>query len=161
MKVYFANDLFSTGAQMYNAWVVKQIRERVEGVEVFLPQEAPINDKSKLNTSRDIFNLDTEELLSSDVLVAVLDGLAIDPGVASELGIFYSTGKPIIGIYTDPRSVSGGSQDIKNATEVIGENPVSYVNMYVTGLIKERGELVDSHEEAIRLLKNIKHKEGK
>lgn len=147
MKLYFANDLFGEATQDFNAKVVHNIREQTEA-EVFLPQENPaINDKSNYADSLMIAQADTDELLSSDVLIAVLDGLAIDPGVASEIGLFFSTGKPIIGLYTDPRSTAYGNEKKRDAVDVVGENQVSYVNLYTVGLIKQRGPIFTKSED--------------
>jgi len=147
MKIYFANDLFSEATQSFNASVVRKIRANTN-TEVFLPQEdEAINDKSGYADSIMISTSDTEQLLSSDMLVAILDGISIDPGVASEIGVFYTTGKPIIGVYTDPRAVAYGNKKKKKATDVLGENQMSYVNLYTVGLIKQRGIILDRTDD--------------
>ena len=158
MKVYFANSLFNDSDLMYNEKVVGEIREAFDGdIDVYNPMENDaINDKTQYADSLTIVKADYEELEDSDVLVAVID--SDDSGVALEIGMFYMMNKPIIGIYTDTRRVAFGNEKKKEALDTIGENQVAYINMMLTGAIKERGELVDSHEEAIRLLKNIKAK---
>lgn len=159
MKVYFANDLFNDGTLMYNEHVVSKIEEELPDVEVYLPQRNDaINDKTQYADSLTIVKADYEELEDSDVLVAVID--SDDSGVALEIGMFYMMNKPIIGIYTDTRRVAYGNEQKKEAIDILGENQVAYTNLMVIGAIKERGELVDNHEEAIRLLKNLKSKEG-
>ena len=159
MKVYFANDLFNDATLMYNEHVVSKIEEELPDVEVYLPQRNDaINDKTQYADSLTIVKADYEELEDSDVLVAVID--SDDSGVALEIGMFYMMNKPIIGIYTDTRRVAYGNEQKKEAIDVLGENQVAYTNLMVIGAIKERGELVDNHEEAIRLLKNLKSKEG-
>ena len=159
MKVYFANDLFNDATLMYNEHVVSKIEEEFPDVEVYLPQRNDaINDKTQYADSLTIVKADYGELEDSDVLVAVID--SDDSGVALEIGMFYMMNKPIIGIYTDTRRVAYGNDKKKDAIDIIGENQVAYTNLMVIGAIKERGELVDNHEEAIRLLKNLKFKEG-
>lgn len=159
MKVYFANDLFNDATLMYNEHVVSKIEEEFPDVEVYLPQRNDaINDKTQYADSLTIVKADYEELEDSDVLLAVID--SDDSGVALEIGMFYMMNKPIIGIYTDTRRVAYGNDKKKDAIDIIGENQVAYTNLMVIGAIKERGELVDNHEEAIRLLKNLKFKEG-
>ena len=158
MKVYFANDLFNDATLMYNEHVVSKIEEELPDVEVYLPQRNDaINDKTQYADSLTIVKADYDELEDSDVLVAVID--SDDSGVALEIGMFYMMNKPIIGIYTDTRRVAYGNEQKKEAIDILGENQVAYTNLMVIGAIKERGELVDNHEEAIRLLKNLKSKE--
>ena len=158
MKIYFANSLFNDSDLMYNEKVVGEIRESFDGdIDVYNPMENDaINDKAQYADSLTIVKADYEELEDSDVLVAVID--SDDSGVALEIGMFYMMNKPIIGIYTDTRRIAYGNEQKKNAVDVLGENQISYINLMVVGAIKERGELVDSHEEAIRLLMNIDSK---
>ena len=157
MKVYFANDLFNDATLMYNEHVVSKIEEELPDVEVYLPQRNDaINDKTQYADSLTIVKADYEELEDSDVLVAVID--SDDSGVALEIGMFYMMNKPIIGIYTDTRRIAYGNEQKKEAIDILGENQIAYTNLMVIGAIKERGELVDSHEEAIRLLMNIDSK---
>ncbi len=157
MKIYFANDLFNDATLMYNEHVVSKIEEEFPDVEVYLPQRNDaINDKTEYADSLTIVKADYEELEDSDVLVAVID--SDDSGVALEIGMFYMMNKPIIGIYTDTRRVAYGNEQKKEALDTIGENQVFYINLMLSGAIKERGELVDSHKEAIKLLKNVKEK---
>lgn len=158
-KIYFANDLFNQATLMYNEHVVSQIEAELPDVEVYLPQRNDaINDKTQYADSLDIVKADYNELKDSDVLIAVLD--SDDSGVALEVGMFYMMNKPIIGIYTDTRRVAFGNERKKEALDILGENQVAYINLMLTGAIKERGELVDNHEDAIRLLKNICRKNG-
>ena len=158
MKVYFANSLFNDSDLMYNEKVVGEIREAFDGdIDVYNPMENDaINDKTQYADSLTIVKADYEELEDSDVLVAVID--SDDSGVALEIGMFYMMNKPIIGIYTDTRRVAYGNEQKKDALDVLGENQIAYTNLMVIGAIKERGELVDNHEEAIRLLMNINSK---
>ena len=157
MKVYFANDLFNDATLMYNEHVVSKIEEELPDVEVYLPQRNDaINDKTQYADSLTIVKADYEELEDSDVLVAVID--SDDSGVALEIGMFYMMNKPIIGIYTDTRRIAYGNEQKKEAIDILGENQIAYTNLMVIGAIKERGELVDNHEEAIRLLMNIDSK---
>lgn len=157
MKIYFANDLFNDATLMYNEHVVSIIEKEIPNVEVYLPQRnEAINDKTQYADSLDIVKADYEQLEDSDVLVAVID--SDDSGVSLEVGMFYMMNKPIIGIYTDTRRIAFGNEKKKEALDTIGENQVAYINLMLTGAIKERGELVGSHKEAIRLLKNIEGK---
>lgn len=153
MKVYFANDLFNDATLAYNEMVVQKIEEELPNVEVYLPQRnEAINDKSVYANSKMIAEADLDELYTSDILVAVLD--SDDSGVALEIGAFEHTEKTIIGIYTDTRRVAFGNEQKKEALDELGENQVSYTNLMVVGVIKRNGHLVDSHKDAIDLLKH-------
>ncbi|OJG43168.1 hypothetical protein RV02_GL003088 [Enterococcus gilvus] len=96
---------------------------------------------------------DTEEVLKSDLMVALLDGLTIDAGVASEIGVAYAKGIPIIALYTDSRQQGADNQQKIAALQTPAENQFHYLNLYTVGLIKLNGVIV-SNEPA--LLENIK-----
>lgn len=156
-KIYFGAPLFSESEQLYNEYVVGKIRERFgDKVDVYNPMEnEAINDKSKYADSQMISRGDNEYLKDSDVLIAVLDGVAVDAGLAAEVGFFYSTGRPIIGVYTDSRQGTYGNKDKIDALEVIGENQMAYLNLYLVGVIKDRGKLVRSSEELLDVLGDL------
>ena len=54
-------------------------------IDWYNPIEAPVNDKSKLPSAKDIFSLDTDYVLKSDYILADLS--REDLGVSMELGI--------------------------------------------------------------------------
>ena len=152
-KIYFASPLFSSMELRYNASVVEEIRKEYPDLEVYLPQEqGDINDKSSYANSVMIAQVDTEGLLSSDLLIAVLDGISIDAGVASEVGVAYQAGIPIIGLYTDSRQSGYDNEEKLAALKELGESQFSYVNLYTVGLCKMAGELVDSEEDLLRTI---------
>ncbi len=144
-KVYFASPLFSSMELRYNAWLCESIRQLYPTLDVYLPQEqGDINDKNAYADSMMIAKIDTDALLASKLLIAVLDGLVVDPGVASEIGVAYQAGIPIIGLYTDSRQQGSDVQAKLDALGVIAESQFSYVNLYTAGLIKLNGEIVNS-----------------
>lgn len=152
-KIYFASPLFASMEVRYNASVVADIRSRYQDLEVYLPQEqGEINDKNAYANSVMIAKADTDALLASDILIAVIDGLSIDAGVASEIGVAYQAGIPIIGLYTDSRQQGFDNQKKINALSKLGESQFSYVNLYTVGLIKLNGILVDSEEAMIEAI---------
>lgn len=144
IKIYFASPLFSASEQIWNEMVVSRLRAR--GYDVFNPQsDNAANDKDNPNTvvsAKSIFNGDTPYVESANIIVANLDGLAIDPGLAAECGIFWSLKKigedefgnnyqkGIVGFRTDIRKNGEGDQRF-------------YFNQYVIGLIEDIGEIVD------------------
>lgn len=66
--------LFSQADLRYNAYLVEQIRQLDKTIDLYLPQEnAAINDKSAYADSKMIALADTENVLASDLLVALLD----------------------------------------------------------------------------------------
>ena len=150
MKIYFANALFSQAELNYNAQLAAKIRQLDQTIDLYLPQENDsINDKQAYADSKMIAQADTEKLLASDLMVAVLDGLSIDNGVASEIGVAYAKEIPIIGLYTDTRQQGSSNQQKLQALGQIAENQFHYVNLYTTGLIKLNGTIVNSEADLL------------
>ncbi|KRL13361.1 nucleoside 2-deoxyribosyltransferase [Schleiferilactobacillus perolens] len=150
MKIYFANGLFSQADAEFNARVVAQIRDQYPLIEVYLPQEnASINDKNNYANSLMIAKADTDEVLASDLLVAVLDGPTIDNGVASEIGVAYQAKVPILGLYTDTRRLGADNQQKLDALQQVAENQFHYLNLYTTGLIKLNGKILTSVDDLL------------
>ena len=84
--IYLAGSLFSEAEVNQRLVEGQTIRDTLgDKYTLFNPIEAPINDKSKLPTKKDIFDGDTNEILKSDVIIADLANN--DPGVMMELGI--------------------------------------------------------------------------
>jgi nucleoside 2-deoxyribosyltransferase len=151
-KIYLANGLFSEADYLYN----EKLADEIEALSyrVYAPQRnKSINDKSKSADSIDIFKADRKELDSSDILVAVLDGLVVDPGVAAEIGYMAAKGKRIIGLFTDGRenSKTANQSKISALSEPL-ESQFAYVNLFVVGAIKERGTICLSRKQLIDLL---------
>ena len=110
-----------------------------------MPQEnASINDKSAYADSKMIAQADTEKVLESDLMIALLDGLTIDPGVASEIGVAFAKEIPVLGLYTDSRQQGADNQQKITALKTVAENQFHYLNLYTVGLIKLNGEIYSS-----------------
>ena len=153
-KLYFAASLFNEMELAFNALLAGRMREELPALEVFLPQEqGEINDKTAYADSKMIAKLDTEAILESDVLFAVLDGQVIDPGVASEIGVAYQAGIPIVALYSDTRQQGGSHPEKLAALQDLAESQFSYINLYIVGLVKLNGVVVASSSEAILALK--------
>jgi nucleoside 2-deoxyribosyltransferase len=150
-KIYFGGPLFNEMEQMYNAYVVKKIRETYgDKVSVYLPQEnADINDKSGFADSLAIAKGDNAYLEEADLLIALLDGVTPDSGLSAELGYFYSLERPVLGLYTDTRQGAHGNQEKIAALDEIAESQFSYVNLYTVGLVKLRGEILTSADALV------------
>lgn len=156
MKVYLANGLFSLGDRYINEIIAKEIRGNIDGVDLFVPQEQGINDKSSYADAKEIYRLDTENVKSADVVVAVIDGVEIDSGVACEIGIATALGIPVIGLYSDIRKQ--GTDNMKKINALMHdsvENQFMYRNLYVVGAIKSNGKIVSTIEEVVDAIQGL------
>ena len=158
MKAYLANGLFSIGDRLLNELIAEQLRGEIEHVDLYVPQENDaINDKSSFADSITIAQADMERLEESSFLIAVIDGVEIDSGVAAEIGAFYMTGKPIFALYSDVRQQGRDNQKKVDALVEDGtENQFIYRNLFVIGIIKKSGGGVySSIEELVMAVKDI------
>src|SRR5258708_13798878 len=133
IRIYWANALFTEADREFNSHYGGGLRK--VGFDVFLPQESVAN-KGAAPTARDIFKSDTVEILNSDLLVACLDQETIDSGVACEVGIAYTYGIPIIGLYNDIRQYRQGDGHM-------------YKNLYVIGAIELVGTIVRNMDKLL------------
>lgn len=155
MKVYFASPLFTEMEFNFNKMLVEKIRVTYPELEVFLPQEQmEINDKNSYADSKMIAELDTKAVLSSRLVIAILDGQVIDPGVASEIGIAYQAGIPVLALYSDARQQGSDNQKKIAALKEIAESQFSYVNLYTVGLVKLNGQVVSTSEQLIKAIQS-------
>ncbi len=92
-------------------------------------------------------------------LIAVLDGVEVDSGVAAEIGAFSMLKRPIVGVFTDTRQQGRDNQKKIDALIEDGlENQFVYRNLFLVGLIKRNGEITSSLEEAVEAVLEIKNK---
>ena len=157
MKAYLANGLFGMGDRLLNTLIASKVRKEIEGIDLYVPQENDeINDKSTYADSITIAKADMDRLKESEFLIAVIDGVEIDSGVAAEIGAFYMMDKPIFGLYTDIRQE--GRDNNKKIQALIDdgrENQFMYRNLFVIGLIKDReGNIYSTIEELINAIKD-------
>lgn len=144
MKAYLANGLFSEADREFNAQLAWDLRFDNSKLGIYVPQEnTEINDKSIVVTSQEIAHSDVKHLLESDILIAVLDGVEIDSGVAAEIGAFYMMGKPIYALCTDIRLNPSDKTDMF-------ESPTLYRNLFVVGLIKNSGGAIYNNTSDLR-----------
>jgi len=104
MKVFLAAPLFSEAERDFNSKVAKKLRAR--GFEVWLAQESPFIHKGTSKEKEKIYEEDISALKACDAVLAVLDGVEVDSGVAFETGYAVAMGKPVIGLKTDHRAFS-------------------------------------------------------
>jgi len=142
-QIYWANSMFGQADREFNAKCAAILRDN--GYDVFLPQEAVVNkgEGKSSPTADNIFRVDTTAIVNSNILVACIDQESIDCGVACEIGIAYTHGLPIIGLYTDIRQYRTGQGRM-------------YKNLYVTGAIEASGKIVENLDELIRYLDETK-----
>lgn len=166
MQGYYAAPLFDSANQMYNKHVAGLIREALPSLDLYVPQEnEALNDKTGYADSVMIFDGDNKFLDESDILIASLDGLEIDSGVAAEVGRFVAnkeaderrihyTQSFIYGLYTDFRQL--GTENEKKI-EALKNDPIEnqffYRNLYVVGAIKKHGKIAYSVEELVDMIK--------
>lgn len=106
--IYLAGPLFTHAELEFN----RKLRDLLEeqGFSVFFPQEDAEDAKiehNRLNQAM-IFKRCVGGVDSSDLVVAVLDGVDVDSGTAWEIGYAYAKGKPVLGLRTDFRELSDG-----------------------------------------------------
>jgi len=157
MKAYLANGLFSIGDRYVNKELARLIREAVPTIELYVPQENDaINDKSNYADSLAIAEADLNSLQNSDILIAVIDGVEIDSGVAAEIGAFSMLKRPIIALFSDVRQLGRDNRKKIDALVADGvENQFIYRNLFVVGLIKQNGIIVQTLEEVAEEVKRI------
>lgn len=171
MNIYLAGSIFYYGDLLRNTEWATKIRNALPGVNLYNPLEnTDINGaegKKKNAGSIKIVEADNARLLSTDVLVACIDGDIPAAGTSAEIGFMSAliengADKLIIGICTDNRQcflTHSAEKDAAGAAE-LGEQQYSYQNLYVTGLIKKYGVLVSDIDDAIKVLQywDEKHK---
>ena len=163
MRGYLASHFFNDAMYKWTEEVGQYIENNSE-LDLYVPQRnADINDKKNnddIITDIKISQADTDELKKSNILIACLDGLTIDDGVAGEVmahGVMAELEKEnnidfprmIIGIITDMRYLGAGENKL-------------YRNLMIVGKVKEHGDLVvgypgdDSYlEEIVRLINDF------
>jgi nucleoside 2-deoxyribosyltransferase len=156
MKAYLANGLFNEADRMFNEYLARKLREQIPNIDLFVPQEsAEINDKSAYADSKMIAEWDTRKLLESDILIAIIDGVEVDSGVATEIGIFSTTKRPMFVLYSDVRQQGRDNQKkIQALIEDGTESQFFYRNLFLIGTIKNNnGKIFDNSDELVKAVK--------
>lgn len=107
MKIYFAAPLFSDFERALNLTICQSLEQ---ACTVFLPQRDGCLVREMIAqgmppglAARQAFELDIKAIRHCDILIAVLDGRAMDEGVCVELGFAKALGKRVIGFKSDSR----------------------------------------------------------
>ncbi|WP_314068606.1 nucleoside 2-deoxyribosyltransferase [uncultured Vagococcus sp.] len=152
-QLYYAAPLFSNMELQYNQYLVKQLRETYPTETFYVPQEQmSINDKANYADSMTIAKYDTDALLASKLMIAILDGPVIDVGVASEVGVAYQAGIPIVALFSDSRQQGADSPEKLAALREVAESQFPYANLYTVGLIKLNGKVLSNEADWIRAI---------
>lgn len=155
MNIYLAGPIFFYGDYLRNIEWATKIREAFPDVNLYSPVENTdingVEGKKKFAGSQEIANGDNVRLDNTDILVACIDGDVLPSGTCAEIGKFHEKimrgdNKLIIGICTDTRQCFNTHSEAKDwgGAASLGEQQYSYQNLYVTGLIKQAGILVDN-----------------
>jgi nucleoside 2-deoxyribosyltransferase len=104
MKVFLASPLFNESERQFNSQIAKRLREN--GFDVWLAQEAMSMDTESHRDKETIYKHDISALETSDIVLAILDGIDVDAGVSFEMGYAKALGRRIIGLKTDYRTFS-------------------------------------------------------
>ncbi|MGV8041441.1 MAG: nucleoside 2-deoxyribosyltransferase [Thermoanaerobaculaceae bacterium] len=124
-RLYLAGPLFSDAERAFNRIVRDALKPFFE---VYLPQEdgglaaEMLEDgMPRHRAMRTVFLRDMTAMENCDVVVAILDGRAIDEGTAFELGFCCARGKRCIGLQTDARRIfaAGNNAMIEGALEAL------------------------------------------
>lgn len=115
MKIYLAGPLFSEAERRFNSSLTAKLED--QGYIVFLPQrdgaesdKTPYDKMSRNERRKALFEIDRDQIFSSDIFLFILDGRVPDEGACVELGMAYTNktlrNKPkyIIGLQTDIRA---------------------------------------------------------
>ena len=167
MNIYLAGPIFFYGDYLRNIEWANKIREAFPDAYVYRPVENTeingVEGKKKFAGSQEIANGDNVRLNNTDILIACIDGDVLPSGTCAEIGKFHEKiergdHKLIIGICTDTRQCYNTHSDAKDAggRASLGEQQYSYQNLYVTGLIKQAGVLVDNIDDVIENIRKFK-----
>lgn len=162
---YFASHFFNAGMFEWTEKVASRIESETD-IKLYVPQRnSDINDKKNnddIITDISISKADTAELKKSNILIACLDGLSIDDGVAAEImahGVMAEIEEEYNINSNFPRMIIGIITDMRY--QGTGENHL-YRNQMIIGKVKEHGHLVVGYpgddtyiEEVISHIKNF------
>jgi hypothetical protein len=160
MTGYLRGSIFYYGDELRNLTWAAKLREAFPDFDLYSPIEnTEINGtegKKKFAGSQEIANGDNIRLNNTDILIACIDGDVLPSGTCAEIGKFHEKiargdNKLIIGICTDTRQCFNTHSEAKDfgGAASLGEQQYSYQNLYVTGLIKQAGILVDNIDDVI------------
>lgn len=164
MKAYLAGPIFFYGDYLRNKEWAEKIRQAIPGIDLYSPVENTdingVEGKKKFAGSKEIAQADNARLDAADVLIACIDGDVLPSGTCGEIGKFHEKiargdHKLLIGICTDTRQCYNTHSEAKDigGAAALGEQQYSYQNLYISGIIKDVGVLVDNIDDVIDIIK--------
>lgn len=160
---YLAGPIFFYADLLRNTEWAAKLREAFPNMDLYSPVENTdingVEGKKKYADSKMIAAADNARLDRTDILIACIDGDVLPSGTCSEIGKFHEKiargdEKYIVGICTDTRQCYLTHSEAKDqgGASSLGEQQYSYQNLYVTGLIKDAGDLVSNIDEVIEMI---------
>jgi len=164
-NAYLAGPIFTYGDLLRNTEWAEKLRAAFPDMELYSPVENTdingVEGKKKFAGSKEVASADNARLDKTDVLIACIDGDVLPAGTCAEIGKFHEKiargdNKYIVGICTDNRQCALTHSEAKDmgGAASLGEQQYSYQNIYVTGLIKQYGDLVTNIEGAIDAIRS-------
>lgn len=154
MKAYLFGSIFYEKDIMYNEMLAKGIRQAWPGIDMYVPQEALINDKKTFADSTLIYQGDYNRLKDTDLLIGCLDSDLCPIGSATELGIFSEiskndSNKHTIVLLTDTRDAAYTASDEKINDMRLNQaaSQFNYFNLFTRGTIENNGVIVRTPQQ--------------
>jgi len=130
-----ARALAGTGIDVHNPWK-SDFGAEFQCANAIPDHAERVNALGRVNTR--VARANEEAIRASDMVLAVLDGVDVDSGTASEMGFAFALGKRVHGLRTD--------------TRLIGDNEGSVINLQVQYWIEASGgRLVRTLDAAVKL----------
>jgi nucleoside 2-deoxyribosyltransferase len=114
MRAFIAGPLFNAGERWFNEQIV--VRAVRAGLTTYLPQRDHIPRVTDKQSAEFVFRANERAIDAAAIVIANLDGGAVESGTAWELGYAYAQGKHLVGIRTDMR-ITGQSEEINLMVE--------------------------------------------
>ncbi len=106
--VYYAAPFFNASERELNARIISVLE--AQGLRVFSPSRDGIIAKEEMDRSASwadvaarVWECDTQAIVNSRAMLAVIDGRSIDEGVCVEIGFAAAMKKPIVAFNSDDR----------------------------------------------------------
>lgn len=151
MRAYLATHFFNEAGLLWTDLIAQTI-ENKSSVSLYVPhRNKDINDKKNNDdniTDVKVYEADMSEMLKSNILIANLDGVEIDAGVATEVGWFagFIDAHALSGVPDKPRMIIGIYTDMRQ--DGTGDNHL-YRNLMVTGACRKYGVIVRTVDEVV------------
>lgn len=162
MKAYLFGSIFYGKDIMYNEMLAQGIRQAWPRIDMYVPQEAPFNNKSTFGDSRIIYEGDYNRLKDTDLLIGCLDGDIPPIGSVTECRIFNALAKNdpnkhMIVLHTDTRDAAFTSSEEKNKDMEINQisSQYNYFNLFTKGAIEDCGVIVRTPEQLFEYVHSL------